>query len=128
VPGLGRALGGNRDRDRRSSRRFSGKALEVEVDLLVVVHAGEENLLARYGGAELWRTADGIHWKPVTRSGFGNKYNWGIRTLQSTPHGLFVGTVNPYGPKVAVKRGKRWSYVYNPRGGCEVWLGSSTHD
>ncbi len=98
-------------------------------DVLSIVRRwGEENLLARYGGAELWRTADGIHWKPVTRSGFGNKYNWGIRTLQSTPHGLFVGTVNPYGPKVAVKRGKRWSYVYNPRGGCEVWLGSSTHD
>ena len=98
-------------------------------DVLALVRRwGEEQLLARYGGAELWRTADGIHWEPVTRSGFGNKFNWGIRTLASTPQGLFVGTVNPFGPTVAVKRGKDWGYVHNPRGGCEVWLGAPTAD
>ncbi len=64
---------------------------------------GAENLVSHYGGAELWRTHDGIHWEPVTRSGFGNKFNWGFRTLASTPHGLFVGTANPYAPNVAVK-------------------------
>lgn len=85
---------------------------------------GDEALLAKLGGAELWRTADGIHWEPVTRNGFGNKYNWGIRTLVSTPHGLFVGTANPYGPKVAVKRNGQWQYVYNARGGCEIWQGA----
>jgi len=59
----------------------------------------------------------------VTRSGFGNKYNWGIRNIVSTQHGLFIGTANPFGPTVAIRRDKRWVYVDNPRGGCEVFLG-----
>lgn len=85
---------------------------------------GEDNLTRRYGGFELWSTADGIHWEPVTRSGFGNRYNWGIRTFASTPHGLFVGTANVFGPSIAMRRNEDWTYVPNPRGGCEVWLGS----
>lgn len=84
---------------------------------------GMAELLIRYGGCELWRTADGERWEPVTRSGFGNKYNWGIRNFSSTKHGLFVATANPYGPTIAVERGGKWQYVENPRGGCEVWLG-----
>lgn len=95
-------------------------------DVIALVRRwGDENLLARLGGAELWRTNDGIYWEPVTRNGFGNKFNWGIRTLASTPHGLFVGTANPFAPSVAVKRGRQWQYVHNARGGCEVWLGSA---
>src|SRR5262249_10950321 len=56
---------------------------------------------------------------------FDNPYNSGIRTMVSTPHGLAVGTVNPFGPEVAVKRGETWEYVDNPRGGLEVWLGNA---
>lgn len=84
---------------------------------------GREEVLRRYGAFELWRSADGVHWDPITRSGFGNPYNWGIRNLVSTRHGLFVGTVNPFGPRVAVERSGQWHYADNPRGGCEVWLG-----
>ncbi|MGQ0697439.1 MAG: hypothetical protein ACT4PZ_04270 [Panacagrimonas sp.] len=86
---------------------------------------GEERMIRQLGGSELWRTDDGVHWEPVTRSGFGNKFNWGIRCLSSTPQGLFVGTANPFGPSVAVKRDGRWQYVPNARGGCEVWLGDA---
>jgi hypothetical protein len=88
---------------------------------------GKEELIRRFGGCELWRSADGVNWTPVTRSGFGNPYNWGIRTMASTPWGLFVATANPYGPMVAVQRGGKWQYVPNPRGGCEVYLGSKAH-
>lgn len=84
---------------------------------------GTERLVRRFGGFELWRSDDGIRWLPVTRSGFGNKYNWGVRNLLSTPHGLLVGTANVFGPRVAVRRDGQWSYIDNPRGGCEVWLG-----
>lgn len=84
---------------------------------------GVEELVSRQGGSELWRTPDGVHWEAVTRNGFGNKYNWGIRNIVSTPHGLFVATANPFGPKIALKRDGEWEYVPNPRGGCEVWLG-----
>lgn len=95
-------------------------------DMLTMLRRwGDEEFVARFGGAELWRSPDGIHWQPVTRNGFGNKFNWGIRNIVSTPKGLFVATANPFGPNVAVKRDGRWQYVPNPRGGCEVWLGQS---
>lgn len=86
-----------------------------------------ERFMDRFGGCELWRSTDGDNWMPVTRNGFGNRYNLGIRALVSTPHGLFAGTANPFGPKVAVRRGSGWEYQDNPRGGLEVWLGS-IHD
>jgi hypothetical protein len=47
-------------------------------------------------GGDLYRSADGIHWEPVFLDGLGNPDNHGIRTLESTPMGLFVGTENPF--------------------------------
>jgi hypothetical protein len=83
-----------------------------------------EKFLDRLGGCELWRTTDGDNWLPVTRNGFDNRYNLGVRALVSTPHGLFVGTANPFGPQVAVRDGEGWRYEDNPRGGLEMWLGA----
>ena len=82
-----------------------------------------ETIIAAEGGADLWRTADGENWMPVTRTGFGNAYNWGIRNLVSTPAGLFTGTANVFGPRVAVPGDGEWRYEDNPEGGLEVWLG-----
>ena len=45
-------------------------------------------------GFDLWRSDDGKAWKQVTRNGFGDRCNHGIRTFASTPYGLFVGTAN----------------------------------
>jgi 1-acyl-sn-glycerol-3-phosphate acyltransferase len=84
---------------------------------------GVEQFAAKEEGCDVWRTKDGLTWEPVTRDGFGNRYNCGARTLVSTPHGLAIGSANPFGGEVAVKRGDRWEYVPNPRGGLEVWLG-----
>ncbi len=92
---------------------------------------GAERIIAHDGGADLWRSADGENWMPVTRRGFGNPYNWGIRNLISTPEGLFIGTANVFGPRVAVRddEGAGWHYEDNPEGGLEVWLGDKTgHD
>lgn len=86
---------------------------------------GEDNLVRRCGGLELWRSADGVHWEAVTLSGFGNRYNWGVRNFASTPHGLFVGTANVFGPNIAVQDEGGWRYAPNPRGGCEIWLGQA---
>ena len=47
-------------------------------------------------GGDLYRSADGIHWEPVFLNGLGHPDNHGIRTLESTPMGLFVGTENPF--------------------------------
>lgn len=84
---------------------------------------GVENIVARQGGFELWRSSDGENWLPVNRQGFGNPYNYGLRTLVSTPHGFFLGTANPFGPRVAVRCGDQWGYEDNPQGGLEIWLG-----
>jgi len=87
---------------------------------------GTENLIDVEGGADLWRSADGDNWLPVNRRGFGNPYNWGFRNLVSTPNGLFVGTANVFGPKVAVPGDgpEGWVYQDNPFGGMELWQGS----
>jgi len=79
-------------------------------------------LAAERAGCELWRTRDGVSWEAVTKSGFGNPYNYGIRRLVSSPVGLFVGTANPFGPEIAyTDRQGKWDYKPNPRGGLEVW-------
>jgi len=83
-----------------------------------------DELIAQFGGAHLWRTQDGETFYPVTTNGFGTPYNFGMRQLLSSPHGLFVGTANPFGPLVGVKRDGKWEYEPNPRGGMEIWLGS----
>jgi hypothetical protein len=84
---------------------------------------GLENIVKHEGGFDLWRSRDGIHWTNVTRTGFGNPYNYGARTLVSSPFGLFIGTANPFGPEVAAQTAVGWTYVPNPQGGVEVWLG-----
>lgn len=86
-----------------------------------------ELLLNRWGGFELWSTEDGNTWAPVSLNGFESHYNYGIRTLISTPKGLFVGTANFFGPEVAVRGENGWKYQNNPRGGLEVWQGDPTH-
>ena len=80
-----------------------------------------QNILDNTSGFDLYRSHDGESWVPVTTNGMGNPYNMGLRTLESTPHGLFIGTANPYGPKIMPLGGQ--AYLPNPRGGCEVYLG-----
>jgi hypothetical protein len=86
---------------------------------------GPETIVANQAGAELWRSRDGENWLPVMRQGFGNAYNFGIRNIVPTPHGLFVGTANSFGPRVAVRVDSEWAYEDNPLGGLEVWHGKS---
>src|SRR4051794_13646550 len=86
-----------------------------------------DRYMSLVGGCELWRAARGGAWARITRNGFGIRYNWGIRTLISTPVGLFVGTANPFGPEVAVRGPTGWQFQHNPRGGTEIWHGSLDH-
>jgi hypothetical protein len=87
----------------------------------VLAHVTPQAILENQSGFDLYRSFDGENWVPVTTNGMGNPYNMGLRTLQSTPHGLFIGTANPWGPKIMPLGGDR--YVANPRGGCEVFHG-----
>ena len=96
-------------------------------DLFRRFHArlGPDEIMRKLGGAELYRSADGENFLPVTQDGFGNPYNYGIRGIEPTPYGVAVGTVNPFAPRVAkLKRdGTLDGYIDNPRGGLEIWLG-----
>jgi hypothetical protein len=58
----------------------------------------------RRGGFDLWRTKDGINWAPVILDGLGDRDNYGLRQVQSSPWGLLIG-------------------VANAVDGFEVWLG-----
>ncbi len=85
-------------------------------------YASVEELAADRAGCELWRSRDGLTWEAMTRDGFGNPFNYGIRRLASTPKGLFVGTANPFGPELGTADANgHWSYSPNPRGGLEIW-------
>ena len=63
------------------------------------------------GGFDLWKSHDGVQWYRVTKLGFDNPLNIGVRTFQSTPVGLFVGSANPF---------TAGDLAGHP-GGAEVW-------
>jgi hypothetical protein len=48
------------------------------------------------GGFDLWKSEDGITWSEITHNGLDSKFNHGVRSLLSTPAGLFLGTTNPW--------------------------------
>jgi hypothetical protein len=91
--------------------------LGASVARWVEAHGGVEQAVAAAGGCDLWRTQDGVHWTCVTRTGFGNPFNNGLRTLKSTPVGLFVGTMNCFTEATDPVTGEGC-------GGAEVWLGT----
>jgi hypothetical protein len=47
-------------------------------------------------GADLYASTDGWNYTMITRTGFGDLFNNGIRNFASTPYGLFVGATNHY--------------------------------
>jgi hypothetical protein len=95
----------------------------------VVGKVGAAEIVDHSAGCSLWRTADGDNWLPVTKVGFDNRYNLGVRNLVSTPYGLCAAVSNPFGPRVAAPDDDgNWRYIDNPRGGCEIWLGRFWED
>ena len=60
-------------------------------------------LLLHNMGAHLYRTLDDWYYSAVTTDGFANpadpyggKFDFGVRTMTTTPYGLFLGTANDY--------------------------------
>jgi hypothetical protein len=47
-------------------------------------------------GFDLYESLDGRTFRPITTTGFGDKFNFGARTMVATPYGLFLGTANYY--------------------------------
>ena len=47
-------------------------------------------------GFDLLVSRDGVNFDAITRDGFGDGSNHGLRTICSTEYGVFLGTANPY--------------------------------
>jgi len=48
------------------------------------------------GGADLYRSADGVTWTSVFTDGLGDPYNYGVRTMVSAEGCLYLGMANPF--------------------------------
>ena len=74
-------------------------------------------MLDLFGGADLWKSLNGVHWFPVTINGFDNHLNFGFRRIVSVHEqdlrGLVVGTAN--------------AFTGHPRGGSEILLGTNPY-
>lgn len=57
---------------------------------------GADEVLKPNYGFDLFESADGQHFAPVSTSGFGDKFSYGVRTFADTPHGLFIGAANKW--------------------------------
>ena len=47
-------------------------------------------------GFDLLVSSDGVNFDAITRNGFGDYSNHGLRTICSTEYGVFMGTANPF--------------------------------
>ncbi len=45
-------------------------------------------------GFDMLKSEDGVNFETITTDGFGDKYNHGLRTFESTEQGIFIGTAN----------------------------------
>ena len=95
-----------------------------EVAQKKIARMGVDWFVRNMGGCDVWSSEDGVHWDCMTRNGFDNECNWGVRQILSTPYGVFIATANVLAPDRAIQRNGQWEYVHNPRGGCEVWRGA----
>jgi hypothetical protein len=67
-------------------------------------------------GFDILASPDGLTWTTITNDGLGDSNQLGMRTIASSPFGLFVGSAN-----------RSFSSGAGPVG-CSVWLGSPAPD
>jgi hypothetical protein len=70
---------------------------------------GMQEQLGHGFGFDLYSTIDGIHFEPITTTGFGDPLQIGLRTFASTPIGLFSGGVS-YWQGLRLWRGTKSTY------------------
>ena len=73
-------------------------------------------------GFNLWYTDDGVNFTLVDNQGFEDKFNDGVRSLISTPYGLFLGTANQYfGLEIGTRyRPATWSLLSSAKGAART--------
>ena len=94
------------------NRQLAVQAIPVVVELWNVIHgpSGKAEMkpisVVTEAGADLYKSCDGVHWRPVFTNGLGDPYNYGIRTMVSVGDDLYLGMANPFD-------------------GLEIWRGQS---
>ena len=67
-------------------------------------------------GFDMYVTEDGVSFTTVTKDGFGDPYNHGLRVFAATDQGLCIGTANPFlGTQLWIQRG--YAVTYDANGG-----------
>jgi len=87
--------------DELEALRDLGLAHMEEEDIALIIKL----MGIHFGGADLWRSPDGVTWVPMNLNGLGDPDNYGLRTMLATDEGMFIGTANPFA-------------------GCQVWVAS----
>jgi hypothetical protein len=84
-------------------------------------------LLRHNMGAHLYRSAEGWYYSPVTTNGFtdpsdpwGGRFDYGIRTMATTPHGVFLGTANDHYGLAIYRASTRGSKAADPVDRVEI--------
>ena len=107
-----------------ASRSFSREKREIVNGLMYALDSRNaaaaadyiQQMLSHFGGADLYKSINGVHWVPVTTNGFDNYMNFGFRRLLSLRlddiEGLVIGTAN--------------AYTGHPLGGCEILIGGNS--
>ena len=68
---------------------------EIE-EILSIININNIKCYFATKGFDLLVSEDGVNFQVITRNGFNDKYNHGLRTFQATEEGLFLGTANPF--------------------------------
>ncbi len=76
--------------------KVSKAVSEVDWETLYMYDFIADRVNNEVQGFDMFKTADGVNFSVVTNNGFGDRYNYGGRTLQPTEDGLYIGTSNPF--------------------------------
>ncbi len=84
---------------------------ELYIGTLDLSGGGSREYPGEADGFNIYKTVDGINWTQVVNNGLGNPDAYGVRSIVSTPLGLFVGSAN--------------GTTSLPNGGTNVFLGTT---
>jgi hypothetical protein len=96
LSGLGVGFGWNYNNHIWRQEVFDNRLYVGTFDESTQLRFDNATFLAPEEGFDLYYTDDGVTYNLINKVGFGNKFNDGVRSLLTTPYGLFLGTANQY--------------------------------
>jgi hypothetical protein len=96
LSGLGVGFGWNYNNHMWRQQVFDNRLYIGTFDESTQLRFDNPTLLGPQEGFDLYYTEDGVTFTMIDINGFENKFNDGVRSLVSTPYGLFLGTANEW--------------------------------